>query len=531
MPEPIKLPYPYIDGLTPEQQRQIYQDFQALVTQTGGGGDLTGIYITVDKYGNGADYTSIKAAVDAVPTSSTARIVVAPYGSSDPYDDTGRGAVQCASKNIWISTAVTSPSSGRDFSTVWAFDQWEIGPGNIGLFGISAVAAGPNYIIDYAGGGGYRIFLDKSALSAPSLDLAPAGGSIYLSAADSYVQAYTLYHASLSLYAEDSTIRAAEGLVSALIFSVQNTNVTLASDSYSASSSMSAVVLQMVGGSLGVCQYDATPASVGSPFYAPVLQGVALTALDPLTDPLAIAGPGSGGGTVDITATSVPIKIQSLNQSIVLVTDSNPGYADFDVEDCTDCIIEVTHDVINLDATSDDNTLVLPQNTTLNDSGSNNVRLGAGGGASPLTTKGDLYTFDTADARLPVGSNGQMLTADSGEATGLKWVAQPTSLPPSGTAGGDLSGTYPNPAVVNDSHDHTATTLPATIVYDGDAAGGDLSGTYPNPDVVALQGVGIDSAAPSLNDVLTFDGTNWAPAPSAPGSGDTIPDNFLLGGM
>ena len=25
-------------------------------------------------------------------------------------------------------------------------------------------------------------------------------------------------------------------------------------------------------------------------------------------------------------------------------------------------------------------------------------------GGSPLTTKGDVYTFDTADARLPVGS-------------------------------------------------------------------------------------------------------------------------------
>jgi hypothetical protein len=48
--------------------------------------------------------------------------------------------------------------------------------------------------------------------------------------------------------------------------------------------------------------------------------------------------------------------------------------------------------------------------------------VGVGGGSSPLTTKGDLYTFDTADARLGVGANGTVLTADSAETTGLKWA-------------------------------------------------------------------------------------------------------------
>lgn len=43
------------------------------------------------------------------------------------------------------------------------------------------------------------------------------------------------------------------------------------------------------------------------------------------------------------------------------------------------------------------------------------------GSVSPLTTKGDLYTYDTADARLAVGSDGQVLVADSAESLGVKW--------------------------------------------------------------------------------------------------------------
>lgn len=47
--------------------------------------------------------------------------------------------------------------------------------------------------------------------------------------------------------------------------------------------------------------------------------------------------------------------------------------------------------------------------------------------ASPLTTKGDLYTYAAADARLGVGSDGEILFADSAESTGLKWDAVPVS--------------------------------------------------------------------------------------------------------
>ena len=40
---------------------------------------------------------------------------------------------------------------------------------------------------------------------------------------------------------------------------------------------------------------------------------------------------------------------------------------------------------------------------------------------SPLTTKGDLYTYSTADARLPVGPDGSTVVADSSTSTGLRY--------------------------------------------------------------------------------------------------------------
>jgi hypothetical protein len=64
---------------------------------------------------------------------------------------------------------------------------------------------------------------------------------------------------------------------------------------------------------------------------------------------------------------------------------------------------------------------------------------------TPTTAKGDLIVENGSNAvRLPVGTNDQLLTADSGEASGVKWADAPTSV--SVTTKGDLQGYDSAPA-------------------------------------------------------------------------------------
>jgi hypothetical protein len=72
--------------------------------------------------------------------------------------------------------------------------------------------------------------------------------------------------------------------------------------------------------------------------------------------------------------------------------------------------------------------LVAGANTTVTSDGTGDVTIASSASPSPLTTKGDLYTRSTSgDARLAVGADGQILTADSTQTDGVKWAASPTT--------------------------------------------------------------------------------------------------------
>jgi hypothetical protein len=115
------------------------------------------------------------------------------------------------------------------------------------------------------------------------------------------------------------------------------------------------------------------------------------------------------------------------------------------------------------------------------------------------------------------GDVGKMVTVATGPA--LAYTAVPTSLPPSGTAGGDLSGSYPNPqlaagAIVDADISATAaiqysklTGVPTALPPSG-AAAGDLTGTYPGPTLAKLNGAAVGTTTPlARGDVLVANAT------------------------
>jgi hypothetical protein len=69
---------------------------------------------------------------------------------------------------------------------------------------------------------------------------------------------------------------------------------------------------------------------------------------------------------------------------------------------------------------------------------------------TPLTTKGDLFGFDTADARIPIGTNGHILTADSTQSLGLKWAAAAGGMTLLSTT--TLTGSSVTISSINQSH-------------------------------------------------------------------------------
>lgn len=135
--------------------------------------------------------------------------------------------------------------------------------------------------------------------------------------------------------------------------------------------------------------------------------------------------------------------------------------------------------------------------------------LGGDLGGTPISQKVIGIQGRPVLSTLP--TSGQAL-----EWNGTAWApaSLPTSLPPSGSAGGDLGSTYPNPTVVKLQGFAISATTPTSGQFlgwngstwistaqsnvPGGSAGGDLAGTYPNPTVAKLRSKTLASSLSSI---------------------------------
>lgn len=132
-------------------------------------------------------------------------------------------------------------------------------------------------------------------------------------------------------------------------------------------------------------------------------------------------------------------------------------------------------------------------------------------GASPLTTKGDIFTFSTVNARLPIGSNNTVLMADSAQTTGNKWaqIADVSVATGAAIARSKLAAGTASHVIINDGSGNFSSEAQLAVSRGGTGLG---SGTSGGVLYFSASGVLASSGALTANALVIGGGTGVAPS-------------------
>lgn len=100
---------------------------------------------------------------------------------------------------------------------------------------------------------------------------------------------------------------------------------------------------------------------------------------------------------------------------------------------------------------------------------------------SPTTTKGDLSGFSNVQSRIPISTNGYVLTADSAEALGLKWAATAA-----GYSAPTLGGTTINSGATVSELSSLSLTSSNNIAWNVTTSGVDIDFSEPDIQTISI---------------------------------------------